>query len=125
MKTYYCHSCNKTTGYKRNLGWGTFFGGIFTLGISLLFIPFYPKRCIICGGDVKERVSNIILPEVDIRRINVKNSLSGLQSEQIITCPYCNRNIRSDSIECPLCGMIVPSDIRRKINSAPAMDTNN
>ena len=70
MKVYYCHNCQKTTGYKRSLGWGTFFGGLFTLGISLLFIPFYPKRCIICGGDVRERNSITPTPiEIENKRL--------------------------------------------------------
>jgi hypothetical protein len=33
------------------LGWGTFFAALLTFGFSLLLIPFYPKRYIICGGE--------------------------------------------------------------------------
>lgn len=135
MKVYYCPNCQKTTGYKRSLGWGTFFGALFTFGISLLFIPFYPKRCIICGGDVHERTSitptqieienkRIEVMEIENRRRIARDSLIGVEAKDIIYCPYCNIMIRSDSAECPFCAMIVPSDIRRKINSASAMENN-
>lgn len=38
------------TGHKRALGWGTFFAAVLTGGIWLLAIPFYQKRCVICGN---------------------------------------------------------------------------
>jgi len=44
-----CRNCGKPTGHKRALGWGTFFGAVLTGGLSLLLIPFYPTRCIVCG----------------------------------------------------------------------------
>lgn len=49
MEISYCPSCEKETGHKRMLGWGTLLGCIFTFGLWILSIPFYPKRCIICG----------------------------------------------------------------------------
>lgn len=51
MKTYYCKSCNRETGYKRAFGWGTFFAIILTGFVWILILPFYPKRCIICGNE--------------------------------------------------------------------------
>ena len=51
MDFTYCPNCGKTTGHKRALGWGTFFAVLITGGLWLLAIPFYPKRCIICGAD--------------------------------------------------------------------------
>ncbi len=45
----YCSNCQKARGHKRALGWGTFFMVVLTLGLWILVIPFYPKRCMICG----------------------------------------------------------------------------
>jgi hypothetical protein len=49
MQVLQCPNCKKAMGFKRDIGWGTFFGAIVTLGIWLFTIPFYPKRCIGCG----------------------------------------------------------------------------
>lgn len=45
----FCESCQRVTGHKRALGWGTFFAAVLTGGVWLLAIPVYPKRCIVCG----------------------------------------------------------------------------
>jgi len=44
-----CPNCGKLTGFKRSLGFGTFFMVLITCGLWLLVIPFYPARCITCG----------------------------------------------------------------------------
>ena len=49
MISAFCPSCNRVTGHKRALGWGTFFAAGLTAGVWLLAIPFYQKRCMICG----------------------------------------------------------------------------
>lgn len=49
MKMILCRNCQKLTGYKRALGFGTFFAVVITGGLWLLAIPFYPKRCVVCG----------------------------------------------------------------------------
>jgi len=49
MEMIFCPNCNKLTGYKRVIGFGTFFAVLLTAGLWLLAIPFYPKRCITCG----------------------------------------------------------------------------
>jgi hypothetical protein len=49
MKMEHCPNCQKITGHKRRLGMGTFIGGLFTAGLSLFAIPWYPTRCIVCG----------------------------------------------------------------------------
>lgn len=49
MITAYCNNCAKYTGHKRAIGAGTLVGGVLTGGVSLLAIPLYPKRCIVCG----------------------------------------------------------------------------
>ncbi len=60
MDFNYCPNCRKDTGRKRALGWGTFFAVILTSGFWLLAIPFYPKRCIVCGhGDEPSSISKV------------------------------------------------------------------
>lgn len=49
MQMMSCPNCNKLTGFKRALGFGTFFAVVMTAGLWLLVIPFYPQRCIVCG----------------------------------------------------------------------------
>jgi hypothetical protein len=49
MEMYLCRNCNKMTGHKRALGMGTLLGVLFTGSLWLVAIPFYPKRCIVCG----------------------------------------------------------------------------
>ena len=44
-----CPSCRQPTWFKRAVGWGTFFAAVLTGGLWLLAIPFYEKRCVICG----------------------------------------------------------------------------
>lgn len=45
----YCPNCKETRGFKRAIGIGTVIAIILTGGLWLLAIPFYPKRCIVCG----------------------------------------------------------------------------
>jgi hypothetical protein len=49
MQMIQCPNCGKLTGFKRALGFGTFFMVLITLGLWMLVIPFYPARCINCG----------------------------------------------------------------------------
>ena len=49
MEMIHCPNCNKLTGFKRTLGFGTFFMVVITLGLWLFLIPLYPARCINCG----------------------------------------------------------------------------
>ncbi len=46
---FLCRNCKKLTGYKRAFGIGTLIAIFLTGGLWLLIIPFYPKRCIVCG----------------------------------------------------------------------------
>jgi membrane-bound metal-dependent hydrolase YbcI (DUF457 family) len=45
----FCQNCNSKRGFKRSLGIGTFLMVLITFGFWLLFIPLYPKRCLVCG----------------------------------------------------------------------------
>lgn len=49
MKMMNCPNCKRLTGFKRSLGFGTFFMVLLTFGLWLLVIPLYPMRCINCG----------------------------------------------------------------------------
>jgi len=50
MEILECPSCQRNTGFKRALGFGTFFMVLITFGFWILAIPFYPLRCSICGN---------------------------------------------------------------------------
>ena len=54
MQIAYCPDCGKNTGHKRALGAGTILRTLLTGGLSLLAVPVYGKRCIICGLTVEE-----------------------------------------------------------------------
>ena len=54
MEVAYCENCKKHTGHKRNVGVGTALGAVVTYGASLLAVPAYGKRCIICGLTVEQ-----------------------------------------------------------------------
>ena len=49
MDMIFCPNCGKRSGFKRALGFGTFFMVLLTFGLWLFMIPFYPARCINCG----------------------------------------------------------------------------
>src|ERR1035438_5817807 len=49
MQMIFCPNCGSRSGFKRALGFGTFFMVLITIGLWLLMIPFYPVRCINCG----------------------------------------------------------------------------
>ena len=59
MTIHYCPNCNANIGFKRSLGFGTFFMVVITGFIWLLAIPLYPERCIKCGGTEKESQKKI------------------------------------------------------------------
>lgn len=48
MATMYCALCGRPVEANRQIGLGTVIMAVFTAGLSLLAIPFYPKRCSIC-----------------------------------------------------------------------------
>ncbi len=52
MKALFCSNCKKYTGFKRNLGIGTIIMIVLTTGLWILLLPFYPKRCVVCGLDI-------------------------------------------------------------------------
>ena len=49
MDIRYCPNCKQNTCYKRDFGVGTAILVIITSGIWLLAMPFYKKKCKICG----------------------------------------------------------------------------
>jgi hypothetical protein len=63
MDFLHCPNCHKRTGHKRALGFGTLFLVLLTLGGGLLLIPFYAKRCIVCGmsgGNISPEGQHVI-----------------------------------------------------------------
>ena len=80
MEYSYCQNCGKMTGHKRNVGMGTFLGAVVTGGASLAAVPFYPKRCIVCGME-KEEVPNSTLKK----------------------CPQCAEEVKAEAKICRFC----------------------
>lgn len=58
MQMIYCPNCQKQTGFRRALGFGTFFMVVITFGFWLFAIPLYPARCIVCGLQRKEALAS-------------------------------------------------------------------
>jgi len=56
MQMLFCPNCQKRTGFRRALGFGTFFMVLITFGLWLLVIPLYPARCMTCGLQRQEAV---------------------------------------------------------------------
>jgi len=54
MNFSFCHRCARETAHKRALGIGTLLGCLFSGGLWLLAIPFYPVRCLHCGAEEGE-----------------------------------------------------------------------
>lgn len=48
MATMYCALCGRPVEAKRQIGAGTVLLAVITMGVSLLAVPFYRKRCSIC-----------------------------------------------------------------------------
>jgi len=48
MATMYCALCNRPVEARRQIGIGTIALAVVTAGLSLVAVPFYPKRCSIC-----------------------------------------------------------------------------
>ena len=46
----YCPNCRQNTHRRRNIGIGTIIMIMLTCLGWVIFIPFYRKRCAICGG---------------------------------------------------------------------------
>jgi hypothetical protein len=54
MQIAYCPDCGENTGHKRALDARTLLRTLLTGGLSLLALPVYGRRCIICGLTVEE-----------------------------------------------------------------------
>lgn len=48
MSTMYCALCRRPVDARRHIGIGTIALAVVTAGLSLLAVPFYPKRCSLC-----------------------------------------------------------------------------
>jgi hypothetical protein len=50
MSTMFCTLCRRPVEARRYIGAGTVIIAVVSAGLSLLAIPFYKKRCAICGS---------------------------------------------------------------------------
>jgi hypothetical protein len=72
MQVAYCQNCRKNTGHKRAIGAGTILGAVVTGGVSLLAVPSYGKRCVICGLTVEEAT-----PKENTSRVTALDQVQG------------------------------------------------
>ena len=78
------------------------------------FILREAHTCKYCGCKlVPDLIRNKTDSEIEDIIKNIYDNITNIPSDSIISCPYCRESIRSDSIECPFCAMIIPEDIRR------------
>jgi hypothetical protein len=98
------------TGHKRHLGWGTFFGSVVTLGTSLAAIPFYPKRCIICGMEKEqtEQFAGSGLGSEDDEQV------ANLDSKATKVCPQCAEEVKLAAKICRFCRYEFPQTEENK-----------
>ena len=64
MKMKKCTNCNEVRGFSRKWGIGTIIMFLATLGLWIFVMPFYPVRCITCGGT--SSIREVDEPIVDV-----------------------------------------------------------
>lgn len=82
------------------MGFGTFFAVLITAGFWLLAIPFYPKRCVVCGSDLQSRSQNLKIKSQ--KDALADDEWAHLTDEK--TCPFCAEKIKMGAKVCRFCG---------------------
>lgn len=100
MEYSYCKNCGKMTGHKRHLGVGTILGSVVTGGASLAAVPFYPKRCIICG---KEKEQEEQSTGFDLGFVEDEEQVAALDSRATKICPQCAEEVKVAAKICRFC----------------------
>jgi RNA polymerase subunit RPABC4/transcription elongation factor Spt4 len=79
------------------------------------FVLREEHNCKYCGIKLlPDAIRNISDKQIEHIRKNVYEVIASTPKENIISCPYCNQSIRSDSKECPFCGMFIPENLYKK-----------
>jgi RNA polymerase subunit RPABC4/transcription elongation factor Spt4 len=80
------------------------------------FILRDAHNCKYCGIKLfPDAIRNMSNKQIEDIRKNVYQVIASTPKDDILSCPYCNQSIRSDSKECPFCAMFIPENLRRNI----------
>ena len=72
-KYNYCLDCQRPAKVRRRVGVGSILTSVFTLGIwYVVVIPFYKKRCFICGGSNVSQGEAIMMEERKLKEIRLQ-----------------------------------------------------
>ncbi|MBF0464693.1 MAG: hypothetical protein HQK88_07975 [Nitrospirae bacterium] len=83
MVIKHCSLCDRPTGFKRSFGIATLIACGSTLGLWLFIMPFYPKRCTICGSDRTIKKQRQVTPYIS----DIPNDDNISQDLKIILSP--------------------------------------
>ena len=115
MQEKYCSNCGRNTGHKRAIGWGTFFAVLITGGFWFLAIPFYPKRCIMCGGTTVGHITK------SADHSGTSNDALINSKDQFKKCPLCAEDIKLEALKCRYCSEeFDPDAVAEEIESQSA-----
>jgi hypothetical protein len=88
---------------------------LFTMGFWILTIPFYPRRCIVCGSTESVWKKDIFASKQSNRGkvylgADAWDHLKGKDDDATKNCPYCAETIKQAAIVCRFCNRELTSE---------------